>query len=571
MGPPAASEPFRGIWLVIVALMVTSMAINLLMLAAPLYMLQVFDRVLTGRSLETLLLLSTIVVFALLVMGALDGCRSLVLARLGDWLERRLGPELFAASVELSVGPEPRGGRAALADLAAVRQFLSTPGVGALFDAPWMPFFIAMIWLVHPSLGLLALAAAVVLMTFAVAGEMATRHHNEQATRGQRQSDSLTETVLASAEVVRSMGLVDGLRQRWSKLRAQQSGHVAAMVSRLGLIGVASKSVRLIAQSAVLGLGAYLVLERAISPGEMVAASIILSRALAPVEVAIGSWRQFVAARSAWHRLRDLLHLRGRLPPGLDLPAPVERLDADHLLMRLAPGARPLVSNVSFSLMAGDCLGIAGSSGAGKSTLARMIVGAWQPSAGTVRLDGADLGQWDRTALGRHVGYLPQQIDLFGGTVAENIARFQAGAELDAIIAAAWLAGVHDMIQSLPAGYQTDVGLRGERLSGGQRQGVALARALFGDPFLLVLDEPDASLDQQGHDALLRCVDAVTARGAIVVIVAHRRSAFGRCNRLLLMQAGEMVDFGPAREVVARIDQRSVGPLRAVPAKAGGT
>lgn len=547
----------------IAAVALMSVAVNLLLLASPLYMLQVFDRVLSGRSVETLLFLSLIVLAALLVMGALDACRSVVLARFGDWLDRRLGPDVMAASVEMAARPGATPTTAALADLAAVRQFLSSPGVGALFDAPWMPLFIALIWVLHPILGAIALGSALLLMALAVTGEIMTRRLTERAGRVGGQGHALMETTLANADLVQTMGLRDGLRDRWVAIRDAQNTDLRRTAERVGTLSSFSKALRLIVQSTILGAGAFLVLQRELSPGEMIAASIVLSRALAPVEVAIGSWRQFVSARFAWRRIVGLLQAYGRRPQGLELPAPKGRLTLDKVTVAGGRGAPPMLQGISLDLPPGEILGVMGPSGSGKSTLGRLLVGAWVPTAGTVRLDGAELAQWDRAALGAHVGYLPQSIDLFAGTVRDNIARF-TDAPLDQVIAAARRAGAEETILKLPEGYETEVGMRGERLSGGQRQRIALARALFGAPCLLVLDEPDSNLDQTGNEALVAALGALRAEGVTVVVIAHRRGLLGLCDKLLWLEAGQPVAFGPARKVIERFANPGKAPLRAV-------
>ena len=555
-----------GMRKLLVAVALISAAVNLLMLASPIYMLQVFDRVVTGRSLETLFFLSIIVFAALMVMGALDACRAVVLARLGDWLDRRLGGDIMAAAVDMGAQPAARSTPQPIADLAAVRQFLTSPGVGALFDAPWIPFFIAMIWYVNPLLGVIAVASAVLLAVLAFAGEILTRRTSEQAGLAAMESQTLLDTTLSNSDVVRSMGLLGGLQAHWGMLRERQSHFLLQTTSRLAILSSSSRAMRLAVQSAILGAGAYLVLDRSISPGEMIAASIILSRALAPVEVAIASWRQLISARNAWRRLGNLLRRQEQRPQQLVFPEPVGRLQLDKVVLQSGPGAEPILRNIAFDLPTGEMLGVVGSSASGKSSLGRLLVGAWWPNSGSVRLDGTELAQWDGAALGCHVGYVPQIIDLFSGTVRDNIARFSE-APLSEVIRAAELAGAHEMIQKLPQGYNSQVGNRGERLSGGQRQRIALARAVFGNPCLVVLDEPDSNLDQTGAEGLVHCLQTLKDKGVTVIIIAHRRNTLSQCDKLLWLEEGQIKAYGPAPLVIERLEGQTPKPLRVVTGK----
>lgn len=552
-------KSLTGLRRVMVVIAFVSVAVNLLMLASPLYMLQVFDRVLSGRSVETLILLSVIVVFALAAMGGLDTCRALILARTGEWIEARLGGDVMTASINLSTTPSAQPTTQPVADLASVRQFIASPGAGALFDAPWMPLFILAIWLVHPWLGILALVSALVLTIFAILGDLTTRRTSPAVTATAARAQQLHEAIAGDGSLVRTMGLTSGLVARWQALQDANSRPVLAMTARLSVLSVWSKALRLGVQSAILGLGAYLVLNRQISPGEMIATSILLSRALAPVEVAIGSWRQFVQARMAWQRISRLLMAEATRPDGLALPDPVGSLQVEKVVVDIGGGRPAALRGVSFSLEAGDVLGVAGPSGSGKSTLAKLLAGAWMPTSGKVRLDNSDIAQWDRATFGRHVGYLPQQVDLFPGSIADNIARF-GEADLEKVIAAATLASADAMIRSLPEGYQADAGFRGERLSGGQRQRVALARAIYGNPKVVVFDEPDTGLDQQGHNDLLNCVDRLRATGTTIVIVAHRKQTLSRCDKLLVLNGGLIEVFGATAKVQAHLQGLGSGP-----------
>lgn len=548
------------------AMAAMSVAINVLVLASPLYMLQVFDRVISGRSVETLLYLSLIVLVALAAFGGLDACRAVVLTRLANWVETRLGPDVMAASVDLAARPGVPASTQPLNDLSTVRQFVGSPGTAALFDAPWVPIFVVVIALIHPMLGLVALISALLLFAMALAGELLTRRTMATAAEEAARGDTLLQAVTANVDVVRSMGLQDGLTRRWETVRARQNGLLVHVTERVAMLSSASKALRLAVQAAILGAGAFLVLERSLSPGEMIAASIILSRALAPIEIALSSWRQFVAARHAWKRLTILLARTRGAADKQALPRPSGRMHVQNVALTTAAKTPPILQGISFGVEPGEVLGIVGPSGSGKSSLGRLLVGAWHPSGGTVRLDGAELAHWDPTALGRHIGYLPQSVDLFPGTVQDNIARF-SDASLQDVIAAAELAGAHDMIQHLPDGYATPVGNRGERLSGGQRQGVALARAVFGDPSVVVLDEPDLNLDQTGHGRLTACLAGLRKQGVTVVLIAHRQRALGGCDRLLWLEGGQARAFGPAETVLRHIEKTGQAPLRPVPSQ----
>jgi len=538
-----------------VLIVVFSLFVNLLMLVSPLYMMQVFDRVLASGSVETLILLTVIVGFAFLVLGGLETARGRVFNRLGAWLEETLTPELIRAGLARRLAGEPVGAQG-LRDLAQVRSFVGGQGIQPLVDAPWVPIFIAVIWLLHPWLGMLALGAAILLFAVAVANELTTRAPLREANRRSVEAQGGVEAALRNADVVHAMGLLPALTARWHKASARALEGQERAGDRGSLLVGTSRFVRLFVQSAILGLGAFLVIRGELTAGGMIAGSILLGRALAPVEQAIGAWKQMIAARVAHGRLQALLRAAPAPAPAMDLPPPTGRLTVDRATL-LAPGARrgetpPILRNVSFELTPGDVLGVVGPSASGKTTLCRLIVGIWRPSAGHVRLDSAEVHAWDRAALGAHLGYLPQDVELFGGTVRDNIARLGA-ADDGAVIAAAKLAGVHDMILHLPDGYNTPVGEAGAVLSAGQRQRVGLARALFGRPRLVVLDEPNANLDAEGEAALLDAVATVKAQGTTVVLVAHRMGTLAHADKLLLMRDGAVEAFGPRDAVLAKL------------------
>lgn len=536
-----------------------SLFVNILMLTVPLYMLQIFDRVLTSRSTETLVFLTIAAVGALIVFGVLDMLRNHIMIGVGTWVEHRLGPE----AVERSVGVQllQRGyGSQSLRDIAQVRQFLSSPSIFSLFDAPWVPIYLAVIWLLHPLLGTIALIAAILLFILALVNELATRKVQRAANESWGTAVRQTESALRNAHVIEAMGLMPGVLRRWldgsrESLRLQQ-----LTSERGGLLIAISKSMRLIVQALILGAGAYLVIQLEISPGTMIAGSIILSRALQPVEAAIGTWKQLLGARAAYTRLRTFFGQPPVRVSEIQLPTPQGYLSAESVTFIPPGGSRPAVLGVSFRLTPGEVLAVIGPSAAGKSTLARLIVGSWKPYSGTVRLDGADVFTWERTDFGQHVGYMPQEIELFEGTVAENIARLN-GADEDLIVDAAQKAGAHEMILRLADGYRTQIGESGYTLSGGQRQRIALARALFRSPRLIVLDEPNSNLDSDGEDCLIRAIEEARRGGSTMVLVAHRPRFVSMADKVLVLRDGSVEMFGPRDEVLPRI-------LRPVPVAA---
>jgi len=539
-----------------------SLAINTLLLAPSLYMLQVFDRVLASRSEETLAVLSLAAVIALFAMMLLDVLRSRLLAAAGAALDRRLGPRvlqgLMAQTARLSGAGHVHG----LRDVATLRAFFSGQGLMAVFDAPWLPIFLLLITLFHPILGAAALGGAIVMVVLAFLNERLTRVPLERAQTQARQAARFIDVGTRNADVVEALGMAPALTRRWATLNeAALREHKRANAIGSGFSGF-SKFARQLIQLVMLGIGAHLVLSAHVTAGIMMAGTILLGRALAPVETLVGSWRGFVEARAAWRRLRTLLNEHVQKETCTELPAPLGVLKVEQLVFRLPKAERPVLRGVSFALEAGEALGVIGPSASGKSTLARLIVGVWKPAAGTVRLDGADVSAWPRERLGPYLGYLPQDVELFTGTVAQNIARL-GEPDPAAVIRAAQRAHVHELILRLPQGYDTDIGEAGAALSPGQRQRVALARALYGDvrgsPRLVVLDEPNASLDAEGDEALLRTLAGLKAERATVVIVAHRPSLLRGVDKLLVLKDGTVQTFGPRAEVLAKLTR----PLRA--------
>ncbi|MBF0332085.1 MAG: type I secretion system permease/ATPase [Alphaproteobacteria bacterium] len=528
-----------------------SFFINALMLVQPIYMMQVYNRILPTRSDETLLVLTVMVVALLAVMAFLDAVRSRILARVGGRLDVILGGRVLSAMFGAQLAGH-RGASEGLRDLDQVRQFASGPGTGAFFDAPWTPLMIGLTFLFHPLLGVIASAGALLLFLLAALGEVAVRKPHEDAAR---QAAGLMAAIggsLRNAETVEAMGMFPAIRRRAFQCRENLLVLQELAADRSAAISAVTKVTRIVLQVALLGVGAWLVNAGAMSPGGIIASSIVVGRALAPVETALGTWRQFIGARGAWRRLGELLTASPAEPPATALPAPMGALDLDGVTAAPPGGAVPTLRDVTLSVRPGEVLGVIGPSGGGKSTLARLMVGAWRPQSGKVRLDGADIMGRDRAAIGPHLGYLPQDVELFDGTVAENIARF---GEMDSekIVSAAMRAGAHDMILRLPKGYDTPIGPAGGVLSGGQRQRVGLARALYGQPVLVVLDEPNSNLDQDGEAALLMAVRHLKRSDVAVVLITHRPSVLGVVDTLAVVADGEIRQIGPRAEIMARL------------------
>jgi len=530
---------------------VFSFFINLLQLVSPLYMMQVYDRVLGARSESTLLMLTILMVAMLAVMEVLDFLRSKILVRISNRIDTSLNERLFDAVYERTLRLPQLSRTQPLGDMVTVRQFLTGQGLFAFFDAPWAPLYMLIIFLLHPLLGVIAVAGAVVLFTLALLTEKLTRETLQQANIEQMQANQFAEVNLRNAEVLEAMGMLPGIRRRWHQRHQRMLALQATASDRAGMVSAATKFVRITLQSLILGAGAYLAINQEISPGAMIGASIITGRALAPVEQAIGSWKLLVAARSAYYRLEELFSKLPPRPTPMPLPAPTGSLTVENLIA-VPPGSQvPTLRGVNFHVNPGECVGIIGPSAAGKSTLIRCIVGVWQPYAGKIRLDAADLNQWDRVRLGPYVGYLPQDIELFSGTIAENIARF-GEIDADLVVEAARMAGVHEMILRLPQGYDTQIGDGGSVLSGGQRQRIGLARALYGHPVLVILDEPNSNLDEEGEGALVQAIAQLRERGSTVLIVAHRPSVLTGVDRILVLRDGQVQMYGPRNEVMAR-------------------
>ncbi|MGY6565731.1 MAG: type I secretion system permease/ATPase [Halomonadaceae bacterium] len=530
-----------------------SLFVNALMLVPALYMLQVYDRVITTGSRETLLLLTLVVLFLMAVMGFLDVVRSRLLVRIGNRLDARLGARLHQAVFARQLAGEGRTSVQPLDDLRTLRQFVSGNALFAFFDAPWVPLYLTLLFLFDPWLGVFASLAGLVLLGLTLTNEKLTRGLMQDAGERYREAREQVAESLNGAEVARSLGMLPTLRQRWlARHRAALVLQSRASDRASGLIQLA-RTLRLTFQSLILGLGALLVLEGRITPGVMIAASIVLARALAPIDGMIGGWRGLVSARDAYRRLATLLREMPAERQRLALPAPRGEVTVESATL-LVPGSdRAVLDDIAFRVEPGEHVGIVGPSAAGKSSLARLLAGAQAPARGAIRLDGASFEQWDRAALGPFLGYLPQEIELFDGTVSDNIARFDEPCP-ERVVEAARKAGVHDMILRLPAGYETRLGRSGVVLSRGQRQRVALARALYGDPVLVVLDEPNANLDDTGERALMAALERLKRDGVTLFVITHRRSVLASVDTLLVLDEGHLRLQGAREEVLARLE-----------------
>lgn len=524
-------------------------------------MLQVYDRVLSSRSYETLFVITLLTFGLFAAMALIDLARSASLARTGDQFESDLKDLTFDVSLDVS-----RSGSALaeqpLRDLRQIRQFVASPALIAVFDAPWTPFFLCIIFLMHWLLGVVAVCGLLVLLALTFINERASRHANGAAQGAAAHADKLAQASIRNAAAADAMGMRSALKENWRTLSDRANLSALTATDRIGGLTATTKATRLFLQSAILGTGAYLAINGAVTPGVMIAASIITGRALAPVEVVTSQWKNFATTLSAYTRFTNLMNAA---PPSMErtsLPDPSGAMSIAGLVCKPGTAKKPVLKNISFEVSAGEALGIIGPSAAGKSTLAKALVGVERVLSGDIRLDGARLDQWDREALGPHIGYLPQDVELFAGTAAQNIARFQKEAQAEEIVAAAQAAGAHEMILSFDDGYDTEIGERGLHLSAGQRQRLGLARALFADPKIIVLDEPNANLDAEGDAALGHAVKGLKARGATAIIVAHRPAAIASVDKLLLLADGEIRAFGPRDEILQKLGASPMTGMR---------
>ncbi|SFD02278.1 type I secretion system permease/ATPase [Tropicimonas isoalkanivorans] len=540
------------------AAFVFSIFVNILMLTGPLYMLQVYDRVLGSRSEETLLALSILVGFLYLMMGLLDYARGRVMARVGARFQTMLDSRVFSAILRSETGrPGAQAAQTGLRDLEVVQRFLSSPALLAFFDMPWTPLFLLAIFVFHTWLGVLAIAGGVTLVSVTLLNQWLTRQPALEAAHMNQRAERMSDQMRDEAEAIEALGMRGSTFDRWKQTRGGAVEMQLAASDRAGAFTSATKSLRLFLQSAMLGLGAYLVLQGELSSGAMIAGSILLGRALAPVELAIGQWELIQRASRGWQNLSQLL---SDVPPEIQrtpLPKPAARLEGQQVTV-VPPGEHQAsLRMVSFNLPPGKALGVIGPSGSGKTTLARAIIGVWRCAGGKIRLDGAALDQYDPDVLGEHIGYLPQRVTLFDGTIAENIARLSTQPDPKLVVDAARKADAHEMILRLPKGYDTPLIAASSRLSGGQIQRIGLARALYGDPVILVLDEPNSNLDNEGSEALNSAIRQMKAEQKSVIIMAHRPAAIQECDLLLVLDGGVRRAFGPRDEVLQEVVQNA--------------
>jgi ATP-binding cassette subfamily C exporter for protease/lipase len=534
-----------------------SCVINVLALTPSLYMLQVYDRVLASGSETTLLMLTLLVLGLFLLSGLLEFARSSVLIRIGNRFDMALNTRVFNAAFERSLVGVRGTPSQAVQDLGNMRQFLSGNALFAFFDAPWTPIYIAVTYMVHPLLGYLVLGGSIILFVLAYITNASTQKPLAEANQASIAAGLFANNHLRNAEVIEAMGMLPGLRARWFGQHRRVLALQTVASDRSTRISSFTRFVRISLQSLSLGAGALLVIDGTITAGMMIACSILMGKALGPVEAVIGSWKQLLSARGAYGRLDELLKAAPPRGDTMSLPAPTGYLQLDGVFAAAPGGQEAILKGLGFSVNAGEVVGVIGPSASGKSTLARLLVGVWQANRGHVRLDGADVFRWNKDELGRYLGYLPQDIELFEGTVAENIARFGKCVDAD-IVRAAQLAGVHDMILRLPQGYDTRLGVNGASLSGGQKQRLALARAVYGDPSVVVLDEPNSNLDDVGEAALVQTVNELKRRGATVVVITHRMNILNAVDKLLVMRDGAMTLYGPREEVLKGLRQQQL-------------
>lgn len=543
----AALKTYRQI---LSSTVVFSIAINALMFVSPLYMLQVYDRVLHSRSEMTLVMITGIALLLLAVYSLLEFLRSRVLVRAGLRLDDMVSKGLFSRVVTGTLRQPQARSEFALSDIDRLRDFFTGSGLIALCDVPWMPVFLIVCFLFHPLVGWISLIGAVLIFGLAIANEFMTKRTLTEASGHAQAAQHFASSTLQNVEVIRALGMETNLRTRWHGMHRSMLVKQAIASDRGGALQAISKFIRMALQTIILGAGAYLSIEGEISGGSMIACSILMGRALQPIDQVVGQWKQIVGARQAYRRLSQVFHDIPEEQVRTQLPAPNGRLVVDQLTV-VAPGSRaPLLNGISFHVQPGQAVAVVGASGAGKSSLVRALVGVWPALAGAIRLDGSELQHWNKDELGNHLGYLPQSVELFAGTIAENISRFHLHASAEDIIKAATAAHVHEMIQNLPDGYDTQIGAGGRSLSGGQRQRIGLARALFGNPAVIILDEPNANLDGEGEEALFKVIGDLKAKMKAVIFVSHKMSLVALAEKTLVLADGRVRSFGPTRDIL---------------------
>jgi PrtD family type I secretion system ABC transporter len=554
-----AKDLTRGFRSIIVFLFSISGIINVLALTGSIYMLQIYDRALTSGSVPTLLALSLLAIGLYLFQGVFDIIRSQVLVRVGGRLDRKIAPMAHQVAIDMprfgfSTAEALERGR----DVDTVRGFLGSQGPVALFDLPWMPLYVLFVYMLHPWLGALTFGGALVLALLTVATELLTRRHAADTHKAAILRNQIADSNARNAEVLKAMGFAGRAVERFTAANAEHLSLQTRTSDISGTFGAISRVLRMLLQSAILGLGAYLTIQGELSAGAIIAASVASARALAPVDLAIGNWKNVVQARGAWRRLKETAVALARTAEPMELPAPSGNLKVEKLTVAAPGSGRVLLTDAEFQLEAGQALGVIGPSGGGKTTLVRALTGIWPALRGSVRLDDAELTQWRDEVLGQHIGYLPQEVALLDGTIEENICRFNPQADPRAIVAAARAAGVHEMIVRMPDGYHTQLGAQGMALSAGQRQRIGLARALYGNPFLVVMDEPNSNLDAEGEAALTEAIKAIRARGGIAVVVAHRPSALAAVETIAVVQNGKIAAVGPKNTILQTPPQAQV-------------
>lgn len=550
-------------------IVVFSGLMNLLTLTGPLFMLQIYDRVVPSQSIPTLIGLAVITALLYAALGFFDNLRARILIRVAAYVDEVVHPKVFRAIVTLPLrNALPGDGLQPLRDLDQIRSFIGGGGPAAFADLPFLPFQIIICFLIDPLIGWAVICGAVVIFFLTLLTDVTVRKATEDASVKGGERMAMIEASRRNAEVLRALGMSSRLAKRWGEVNRSYEASHQTVLERSGTYSGISKVFRMMFQSFLLGLGAYLVIVNHASFGVIIAASILGARALQPIEMLVANWKGFVASRQAWGRLNRLLAQFPDTEDPMPLPAPKGTLKVENLAVVPPASSRPSVVDVSFQIKAGSALGVIGPSGAGKSSLVRVVIGAWAPARGRIRLDGAALEQWHPDSLGKHIGYLPQDVELFAGSVAENIARFDPEAVPEKIVEAAKTAGVHDLILHFPEGYSTQIGEGGSALSAGQRQRVALARALYGDPFLVVLDEPNSNLDAEGDAALTQAILSVRRRGGIAIVVAHRPSALEGVDMALAMVNGGMAAFGEKEEVLRKVLRPNVVPVKPNPQQA---
>ena len=542
----ATISSMRKAW---VGVGVLSLFVNLLMLTGPLYMLQVYDRVITSQSMSTLVVISILMVAMYGFMGVLDFLRSRILVRIGNFVDNELSAPLFKTWLSQGVRGKVAPGQKPLQNLSVIKRFLTGSAPTTFFDIPWTPIYIGVIFMIDWTLGVFAIVGAILVLFIAIVAELRTRKKETQSQGARSNSQQFTQKVYVNSEAVMSMGMVGEMTERWGRLKNDGAASDLSASDISGGATALSKAFRMFLQSAILGLGAALAVKQIITPGAMIAGSIILGRALAPIQMIIGQWRNYIQTKNAYRDLNEFYEALPAATEKVALPTPTGKLDVKGLSAGPPGAKKATLKNLNFDLVPGDGLCVLGHSGSGKSSLARLLVGIWMPQMGSIRLDGATLDQWENETLGKHIGYLPQTVDLFDGTVGENISRFRDNVPSEVIIRAAQIAGIHDFILSLPDGYNTQLGQGGVILSVGQIQRVALARAMFGDPCLIVLDEPNSNLDAQGDKALNAAIQYMRGQNKTVIIVSHRPTAMAAVNKVLVLRGGQQEKFGLREEI----------------------